>query len=104
MRHESRGLHYSRDFPNTLPVSFPTVLVRRARLAAAGGLEALRAGDGERHDALVRAKALRDAVVRDALRRRAAGGQQHQRAVYQKTLRDVDGQPVDPGIFRRGPK
>jgi L-aspartate oxidase len=27
MRHESRGLHYSRDFPNTLPVSFPTVLV-----------------------------------------------------------------------------
>jgi len=30
-RHESRGLHYSRDFPNTLPVSFPTVLVRRAR-------------------------------------------------------------------------
>jgi L-aspartate oxidase len=31
LRHESRGLHYSRDFPNTLPVSFPTVLVRRAR-------------------------------------------------------------------------
>ncbi|WP_128001638.1 L-aspartate oxidase [Piscinibacter defluvii] len=31
MRQESRGLHYSRDFPNTLPVSFPTVLVRRAR-------------------------------------------------------------------------
>jgi L-aspartate oxidase len=27
-RHESRGLHYSRDFPHTLPVSFPTVLVR----------------------------------------------------------------------------
>jgi L-aspartate oxidase len=26
MRHESRGLHYSRDFPNPLPVSFPTVL------------------------------------------------------------------------------
>jgi len=26
-RHESRGLHYSRDFPQTLPVSFPTVLV-----------------------------------------------------------------------------
>jgi L-aspartate oxidase len=24
MRHESRGLHYSRDFPQTLPVSFPT--------------------------------------------------------------------------------
>ena len=30
-RHESRGLHYSRDFPNALPVSFPTVLTRRAR-------------------------------------------------------------------------
>jgi L-aspartate oxidase len=28
MRHESRGLHYSRDYPYTLPVSFPTVLVR----------------------------------------------------------------------------
>ncbi len=25
-RHESRGLHYSRDFPKPLPVSFPTVL------------------------------------------------------------------------------
>lgn len=31
MRHESRGLHYSRDFPHTLPVSFPTVLLRSAR-------------------------------------------------------------------------
>ncbi len=30
-RHESRGLHFSRDFPQTLPVSFPTVLTRRAR-------------------------------------------------------------------------
>ena len=30
-RHESRGLHYSRDFPNALPVSFPTILTRRAR-------------------------------------------------------------------------
>ena len=30
-RHESRGLHYSRDFPNTLPVSFPTVLTRAAK-------------------------------------------------------------------------
>jgi len=30
-RHESRGLHYSRDFPDALPVSFPTVLTRRAR-------------------------------------------------------------------------
>jgi L-aspartate oxidase len=30
-RRESRGLHYSRDFPYTLPVSFPTVLVRSAR-------------------------------------------------------------------------
>jgi L-aspartate oxidase len=31
MRQESRGLHFSRDFPYTLPVSFPTVLVRSAR-------------------------------------------------------------------------
>jgi len=30
-RHESRGLHYSRDFPDPLPVSFPTVLTRQAR-------------------------------------------------------------------------
>ncbi len=30
-RHESRGLHYSRDFPDALPVSFPTILTRRAR-------------------------------------------------------------------------
>jgi L-aspartate oxidase len=30
-RHESRGLHYSRDFPDTLPVSFPTILTREAR-------------------------------------------------------------------------
>jgi L-aspartate oxidase len=30
-RHESRGLHFSRDYPQTLPVSFPTVLVRGAR-------------------------------------------------------------------------
>ncbi len=30
-RHESRGLHFSRDFPHALPVSFPTVLTRRAR-------------------------------------------------------------------------
>ena len=30
-RHESRGLHYSRDFPQTLPVSFPTILTRPAR-------------------------------------------------------------------------
>ena len=31
MRHESRGLHYSRDFPQTLPVSFPTILVRSVK-------------------------------------------------------------------------
>ncbi|MCW5660585.1 MAG: L-aspartate oxidase [Burkholderiaceae bacterium] len=31
VRHESRGLHYSRDFPSTLPVSLPTVLTRPAR-------------------------------------------------------------------------
>jgi L-aspartate oxidase len=30
-RHESRGLHYSRDFPDALPVSFPTVLTRSAK-------------------------------------------------------------------------
>jgi L-aspartate oxidase len=33
-RHESRGLHFSRDFPQTLPVSFPTVLTRPARSKA----------------------------------------------------------------------
>jgi len=31
LRHESRGLHYSRDFPQALPVSFPTILGRKAR-------------------------------------------------------------------------
>lgn len=31
MRHESRGLHFSRDFPTCLPTSFPTVLVGPAR-------------------------------------------------------------------------
>jgi len=30
LRHESRGLHYSRDFPNAWPTSFPTVLLRTA--------------------------------------------------------------------------
>jgi L-aspartate oxidase len=30
-RHESRGLHFSRDFPFSLPTSFPTVLVGPAR-------------------------------------------------------------------------
>jgi L-aspartate oxidase len=29
-RHEGRGLHFSRDFPRTLPVSLPTVLTRPA--------------------------------------------------------------------------
>jgi L-aspartate oxidase len=39
-RQESRGLHYSRDYPHTLPVSFPTILVRpeRERLPATVGL------------------------------------------------------------------
>jgi L-aspartate oxidase len=32
-RHESRGLHYSRDYPNTLPAGLPTVLVPPGRLA-----------------------------------------------------------------------
>lgn len=31
LRHESRGLHYSRDYPRTLPVSFPTVLITERR-------------------------------------------------------------------------
>jgi L-aspartate oxidase len=31
MRRESRGLHYSRDYPDALPVSFPTVLTRPTR-------------------------------------------------------------------------
>ena len=31
MRHESRGLHFSRDYPQTLPVSFPTVLISKKR-------------------------------------------------------------------------
>ena len=35
MRRESRGLHYSRDFPQTLPVSFPTVLTLPACSEAA---------------------------------------------------------------------
>ena len=41
LRHESRGLHYSRDYPRTLPASFPTILVppaaRRANGAPAPG-------------------------------------------------------------------
>lgn len=41
MRHESRGLHYSRDFPQTLPVSFPTVLVRPAASASQSGGRAI---------------------------------------------------------------
>ncbi len=45
MRHESRGLHFSRDYPQTLPVSFPTVLVRgngkgKGKKAKAVGLSA----------------------------------------------------------------
>ena len=36
-RHESRGLHFSRDFPLTLPVSFPTVLTRQASSGPARG-------------------------------------------------------------------
>jgi len=30
-RQESRGLHFSRDFPRTLPVSFPTILSRKPK-------------------------------------------------------------------------
>jgi L-aspartate oxidase len=46
VRHESRGLHYSRDFPQTLPVSFPTVLTRRARSEQLGGSRPRRPGGG----------------------------------------------------------
>jgi L-aspartate oxidase len=31
LRHESRGLHFSRDYPNLLPVAKPTILVPPAR-------------------------------------------------------------------------
>jgi len=31
MRHESRGLHFSRDYPETLPVAQPTILVPPTR-------------------------------------------------------------------------
>ena len=48
MRHESRGLHYSRDFPLTLPVSFPTVLTRRARSVQLGSVP--RGGRARRGD------------------------------------------------------
>jgi L-aspartate oxidase len=30
-RQESRGLHFSRDYPETLPVSFPTILCKKAK-------------------------------------------------------------------------
>jgi L-aspartate oxidase len=36
-RQESRGLHYSRDYPQTLPVSFPTILMRQERKRPMGG-------------------------------------------------------------------
>ncbi len=39
-RHESRGLHFSRDYPYTLPASFPTVLLRGPRDAEPGALRA----------------------------------------------------------------
>jgi L-aspartate oxidase len=38
-RHESRGLHYSRDYPAPLPVSFPTILARKQRRKAGNGGE-----------------------------------------------------------------
>jgi L-aspartate oxidase len=37
-RQESRGLHFSRDYPHTLPVSFPTILVRQERERIPGPL------------------------------------------------------------------
>ena len=30
-RQESRGLHFSRDYPRTLPVSFPTILSKKPK-------------------------------------------------------------------------
>jgi len=30
-RHESRGLHYSRDYPDTLPKALPSVLTPERR-------------------------------------------------------------------------
>jgi L-aspartate oxidase len=30
-RHESRGLHFSRDYPSTFPATLPTVLIRGPR-------------------------------------------------------------------------
>ena len=30
-RHESRGLHFSRDYPYTFPATLPTVLTRGPR-------------------------------------------------------------------------
>ncbi|HWP20913.1 MAG TPA: L-aspartate oxidase [Burkholderiaceae bacterium] len=38
-RHESRGLHYSRDYPRTLPASLPTILVPPAARRVNGGIE-----------------------------------------------------------------
>ncbi len=46
VRHESRGLHFSRDFPLPLPVSFPTVLTRRARSAQRGKKPRAAVGEG----------------------------------------------------------
>jgi len=31
LRHESRGLHFSRDYPDMLPAAKPTILVPPAR-------------------------------------------------------------------------
>jgi L-aspartate oxidase len=35
-RHESRGLHFNRDYPYTLPVSFPTILIKDDKNLEAG--------------------------------------------------------------------
>ena len=43
LRRESRGLHCSRDFPDALPVSFPTVLSRPARSGSRPERQASRA-------------------------------------------------------------
>jgi hypothetical protein len=47
-RHESRGLHFSRDYPETLPKALPTVLQPLTGRAAAAGRP--REPPGERPD------------------------------------------------------
>jgi L-aspartate oxidase len=41
MRHESRGLHYSRDYPEMMPVGGNTIINPRPGLLCPGACEAL---------------------------------------------------------------